>query len=355
MNRIGEPSMDWLILSPFVKTTEPGWLMPFIDEQVHTTRQVPALYEHDRSRVVSSGRQWLDYLRHGWTGFRQSFGKRPTGIVTAFPQLAVIVALLKRLSGRKNLPLIAWCFNLAQPYGGIKGTLARFCLPAVDLFVVHSRAEIAIYSDWLQLPPERFVFVPLSAELPAGAAWAEQPDAPYIVALGTANRDYALLAEAAGQLGYPTIIVAGQHATAHIEPPPCVSFRSGLTLAQCHQLALHSRINVIPIADVDAPSGQVTVIESMMRGVPLVATACAGTNDYIADGVDGILVPPKDVPAMVSALRTVWENAELRLALSQGARQASLDKFSFPAAAARLTDLMNQLAHQQAPGHRHRA
>lgn len=336
--------MDWLVLSPFVKTTEPGWLMPFIDAQVHRTRQVPAFYEHDRSRAVSSGRQWRDYLRHGWQGFVQTFSKHPTGIVTAFPQLAVIVALLKKLSGHKNLPLIAWCFNLAQPYGGIKGKLARFCLPAVDLFVVHSRAEIDIYSHWLQLPRERFVFVPLSAELPAGDTWAEQVDDPYIVALGTANRDYALLAEAAGQLGYKTIIVAGPHATAHIQPPPCVTFRSGLTLAQCHELALHSRINVIPIADVDAPSGQVTVIESMMRGVPLVATACAGTSDYIADGVDGILVAPGDVPAMVSALRTVWEDAALRRRLSLRARQASLDKFSFPAAAASLSGLMDQLA-----------
>jgi len=345
--------MDWIVLSPFVKTTEPGWLMPFIDARHHRTHQVPALYEHDRSRAVSSGRQWLDYLRHGWQGFVRTFGKRPTGIVTTFPQLAVIVALLKRLSGRKNLPLIAWCFNLAQPYGGIKGKLARFCLPAVDVFVVHSRAEIDIYSNWLNLPRERFVFVPLSAELPAGETWAEHSDEPYIVALGTANRDYALLADAAGQLGYKTIIVAGPHATAHIDPPPCVSFRSGLSLAQCHQLALGSRMNVIPIADIDAPSGQVTVIESMMRGVPLVATACAGTNDYIADGVDGILVAPGDVPAMVGALRAVWDDAALRQTLSQRARQASLDKFSFPAAAASLTELMNQLAGKQAGANRH--
>jgi glycosyltransferase involved in cell wall biosynthesis len=151
-------------------------------------------------------------------------------------------------------------------------------------------------------------------------------------------------------LGYKTIIVAGPHATAHIQPPPCVSFRSGLTLAQCHQLALNSRVNVIPIADVDAPSGQVTVIESMMRGVPLVATACAGTHDYIDSGVDGILVKPRDVPAMVSALRTVWDDAELRRLLSKRARQASLDKFSFAAAGVRLMDLMNQLAPEQPHG-----
>jgi glycosyltransferase involved in cell wall biosynthesis len=98
---------------------------------------------------------------------------------------------------------------------------------------------------------------------------------------------------------------------------------------------------------VNAPSGQVTVIESMMRGVPMIATACAGTNDYVVDGVDGLLVAPKNVASMVSALRTVWEDAALRGALSRNARQASLDKFSFPAAAARLTELMTQLANRQ--------
>lgn len=343
--------MDWLVLSPFVRVTEPDWLMPFVDQELHRTRQIPSFYVHDRSRNVSSRRQWMDYLHHGWKGFIAAFGRRSTGIVTVFPQLAVTVALLKKISGRKNLPLIAWCFNLSQPYEGIKGKLARFCLPSVDLFVVHSRAEIDIYSNWLKLPRERFVFVPLSAKLPAEDTWAEEPDEPYIVAMGTANRDYALLAEAAGQLGYKTIIVAGTHATADIKPPACVSFRSGLTLAQCHQLALHSRINVIPIADVDAPSGQVTVIESMMRGVPLVATACAGTEDYIAHGVDGILVAPGDVQAMVSALQMVWEDAALRDLLSRHARQTSLDKFSFAAAAGSLTGLMTQLA--QNPAHDH--
>ena len=60
--------------------------------------------------------------------------------------------------------------------------------------------------------------------------WAEQVDEPYIAALGTVNRDYALLAEAAGRLGYKTIIVAAPHASAHL-PAPCVSFRSSMLVA----------------------------------------------------------------------------------------------------------------------------
>jgi glycosyltransferase involved in cell wall biosynthesis len=337
--------MQWIVLSPFTRSENPEWIFDFIDKAKHTARAVPAGYEHDRSRPSSSAADWLDYLRHGFKGFLQAArGKRGTGIITAFPQLAVVIALLKKLTGRRDLPLIAWCFNLGRPYEGIKGKLARFCLPQVDLFVVHSRAEIDIYSEWLKLPRSRFVFVPLSAEPPAMAPWSEHGEEPYIVALGTANRDYALLAEAAGRLGYKTVIVAGQYATQDIKAPPCVSFRSGLSLAQCHALAANSRINVIPIADIAAPSGQVTLIESMMLGVPLIATACAGTFDYVNDGIDGVLVKPKDVEAMEDALVRLWNDAGLRARISENAKQAALQNFSFEAAGKRLQVLMDQIS-----------
>lgn len=342
--------MHWVVLAPFIRNKQPQWIFQHIDPAQHTSHAVPATYDHDRSRKVSSGGQWLDYFKHGWQGF-QAAVRAPahTGVVTTFPQLAVAVALYKKLLRRHDLPVIAWCFNLAQPYGGWKGKLARFSLSTVDVFVVHSRAEIASYSRWLGLPPERFVFVPLSAEPPPRAPWQEQEDEPYIVALGSANRDYSVLCAAAGALGYRTVIVAGEHAVAHLTPPPSVTIRSGLSLAECHELAARSRVNVIPIADVEAPSGQVTVIESMMLGVPLIATACAGTSDYIANGVDGVLVPARDVEAMTAALRTVWNDSATRASLSHNARHNALEKYSFGAAATHLLRLMNQFGTRRAP------
>lgn len=337
--------MHWVVLAPFIRNDKPAWIFEFIDPATHTSSAVPATYEHDRSRQVSSATQWLDYFKHGWQGFRAATGAAGrNGVVTTFPQLAVAVALYKKLTFRKKLPLIAWCFNLAQPYGGWKGALARFSLSSVDVFVVHSRAEIDIYSKWLNLPASRFVFVPLSAEPPRLEPWSEHGEEPYIVALGTANRDYQVLCQAAGELGYKTVIVAGRHATEHLTPPACVTIRTGLSLRECHELAAHSRVNVIPIADVSAPSGQVTVIESMMLGVPLIATDCAGTSDYIDSDVDGVLVPPRDVAAMTAALRRVWTDGALRQQMSDRARQASLDKFTFRAASVHLQKLMNQLS-----------
>src|SRR4051812_13459168 len=108
--------MQWIVLSPFTRSENPEWIFDFIDKATHTVRAVPAAYEHDRSRPSSSASDWLDYLRHGFKGFMQAVrGKRGTGVITAFPQLAVIVALFKKLTGRRDVPLIAWCFNLGRP------------------------------------------------------------------------------------------------------------------------------------------------------------------------------------------------------------------------------------------------
>ncbi|BCM24253.1 glycosyltransferase family 4 protein [Methyloradius palustris] len=335
--------MRWIVLSPFTHSEDPKWIFEYIDPKLHTVEAVPSTYYHDRSRKSSSASDWLDYFVHGFKGFLASFGRsNSTGIITAFPQLALVIALLKKLSGRKSLPLIAWCFNLGRPYQGIKGKVARFCLSSVDIFVVHSTAEIEIYSKWLNLPSSRFFFVHLSAEPPKSEPWLEEGE-PYVVALGTANRDYSLLTEALVQLGYKAVIVSGKYAIEHLNAPEAISFKSDLSLDECHRLAIHSRINVIPIADIDSPSGQVTVIESMMLGVPLIATECAGTTDYIENDVDGILVKPKDVESMRNALEKLWNDKALRLNLALNAKKTATEKFTFKAASKSLLIVMNQL------------
>jgi glycosyltransferase involved in cell wall biosynthesis len=334
--------MDWIVLSPFTRKEDPEWIFEYIPDSEHSVKAVPATYYHDRSRQNSSGKDWLDYLLHGVKGFFKSYsGTSRTGIITAFPQLALVVALLKKLTRRSNLPLIAWCFNLARPYDGIKGVVASFCLSSVDVFVVHSREEIKIYSKWLNLPESKFVFVHLSAEKPKGLTWEESEAHPYIVSLGTANRDYALLVAAVKKLGYKTIIVAGKYATDKLVAPDCVSFMSNLTLEECHEMAVHARINIIPISDVTSPSGQVTVIESMMMGIPLVATECAGTSDYIENHTDGLLVKPSCVDSMVNAIEYLWKNRELREKFSNNAKISSIDKFSFKAASRELLKIMS--------------
>jgi glycosyltransferase involved in cell wall biosynthesis len=338
-------AMRWLVLAPFARGEALGWVPAEVRDPRLSLSVVPAHYHHDRSRPATSTRQWLDYMLHaarGWFAAARTSDAR-SGIITWFPQLAVGVGLIKRLTGSRR-PVIAWCFNLGQVYEGRKGRLARFALSSVDLFVVHSRQEALVYARWLNLPPQRFIFAPLAVAEPPHAPAVEEE--PFVLAMGSAQRDYPIFVRVMEELGYPTVIVAGAHAVAGIDLPPNVEVRRGLSIEDCHDLARRAFVNVVPVGNQTTASGQVTVIEAMMLGKAVVATRCAGTEDYLENGLTGLLVPPGNGAALKAAARRLWEDAPLRRRMGDAAFHHAQQHFTFAAAAPRMAELMLRLREQ---------
>jgi glycosyltransferase involved in cell wall biosynthesis len=70
------------------------------------------------------------------------------------------------------------------------------------------------------------------------------------------------------------------------------------------------------------------VLESMAAGVPVVATRVGGTPEAIEDGVSGLLVPPRDAPALAGAIRALLEKRDLAGRLGQAARERIERSFS---------------------------
>lgn len=320
--------MSWVLVVPFLKNVQHDWIHGYIQDPAIRFEAVLADYDHDRSRQATSASQWLDYLRHAaraW--FSVPFWRRGVGFITCFPQLPVMVGLLKRLTFSRR-PLIAWMFNLGRTYGGAKGVLARFGLKSVNLFIVHSRAEIDSYSEWLGLPRERFIFVPLSIEmLPV----TEQEDIsePFVFAMGSANRDYKLLFDTLHRLGHRAVVVAGPHAVQGLYVPPNVTVKSGLTLAECHRLCQRARVNVVPVDNEVTASGQVTLLETMMYGKAVVATRCVGTDDYVEEGVTALTVPAGDGHALAQSIDLLWNDEERRRQLGAAAFRYVREQVSF--------------------------
>lgn len=55
----------------------------------------------------------------------------------------------------------------------------------------------------------------------------------------------------------------------------------------------------------------VALMEAMAWGVPVISTDVVGVPELISDGVDGILVPSDDAPALADALRSLSQSPEL--------------------------------------------
>lgn len=81
-------------------------------------------------------------------------------------------------------------------------------------------------------------------------------------------------------------------------------------LAAASVYALSSRFEGLPMV----------MIEAMTHGLAVVAFDCpTGPRDVLTDGVDGLLVPPRDVDAMAAALRKVIADRRLRIELGAAA------------------------------------
>jgi glycosyltransferase involved in cell wall biosynthesis len=58
-----------------------------------------------------------------------------------------------------------------------------------------------------------------------------------------------------------------------------------------------------------------SVVESLATGTPVIATDVGGVGEVVADGVNGLLVPPRDPPALAAAIRRFFGDEALQARL----------------------------------------
>jgi glycosyltransferase involved in cell wall biosynthesis len=70
-------------------------------------------------------------------------------------------------------------------------------------------------------------------------------------------------------------------------------------------------LDVLVLASDAEPCGRV-LFEAMASGTAIVATASGGTPEIVRDGVEALLVPPRDPAALAEAMRTLAADSSLR-------------------------------------------
>jgi len=84
----------------------------------------------------------------------------------------------------------------------------------------------------------------------------------------------------------------------------------------------------------------------MSAGAPAVATSVNGTTTLGEDGVTGLIVPPKDEPAMAAAMQRMLEDRTLAKRLAVAAQERA-KRFDWQNVANELLDYYEELG---APG-----
>lgn len=70
-----------------------------------------------------------------------------------------------------------------------------------------------------------------------------------------------------------------------------------------------------------------SLLEAAACGLPIVTTDVPGCREVVRHGVNGLLVPPRDPPALAAAVRLMWEKPDERARMGSAARQVVLNNF----------------------------
>ncbi len=184
------------------------------------------------------------------------------------------------------------------------------------------------------------------------------PSRPSVVFVGRVTRQKGLpvLLRAAGLFdpGVQLVLCAGQPDTAELQAEVTGlvdrlrSTRGGviwipgmLAKPEVVQILSHATVFVCPSEY--EPLGIVN-LEAMACGAAVVASNVGGIPEVVADGVTGLIVPPRDEAALAAAVNALVREPDRAASLGARGRERAMAEFSWARVAAETADLYARLA-----------
>jgi len=196
--------------------------------------------------------------------------------------------------------------------------LARRVLARARLTICASNA---LADSARELGAKEVRVIPSAVVLPERVG--EPADPPEVLFVGRLSPEKGILDLVQAADGIP-LTVAGDGPLRHRVP-------GALGFVQHNALPpLYERAAVVAVPSHREGFG-VACAEAMAHARPVVASAVGGLLDLVVDGETGVLVPPRDVPALREALERLLADPGLCRRLGQAGRARVQERFSWPA------------------------
>jgi len=202
-------------------------------------------------------------------------------IISHMPRMSASVNRICRLVS-PQAKHIAFSFNFTDlPAASDRDYLVN-SFRGIDRFIVYSEYEREVYAKYFGIPIERIRRVFWTQDAPPVELTQRRVfDQPYLCAIGGEGRDFHCLVEAARISRLPIAIVARPHSLLGLKLPDNVKVFSNLPLAETWGIAANSQGVVVPLLQPTTCCGQITIVSTMMLGLPLIASACHALDEYL--------------------------------------------------------------------------
>lgn len=215
--------------------------------------------------------------------------------------------------------------------GGLNGArvnhtetpLLRWALRRGPHIVVHSSRQLALYAKHYPALAPRARFIPFGAD----ASYfnrSSEPEQPIIVSFGSIKRDYDTLLRAWQAIpdhrGHTLYLIG-----ANVQPAPSipdVEIMPRVPISQLQHTIASCTMVVLPLPEHLYSYGQMSLLQSMLMGKPVIVSNTTSTADYIHEAPGVIGVTPCDSAGMAHAIEhmlslTPQQRAEMGAAGSE--------------------------------------
>jgi phosphatidyl-myo-inositol dimannoside synthase len=291
----------------------------------------------------------------------QHFGRSGEEIVFALhPHLALPASCMKALAPHLKTIVMSHGVEVWKPLTALR----RRALLDADLVLAPSRDTAQKLAEIQHVPEERIGVL----AWPMNPSFLQMADAPgelplphafpqgrVILTVGrwAASERYKgadELIRATAQLrstklGLHLVVIGDgddlprlQKLVADLNITDCVHFLRNLSQQEIAACYSHAEIFALPSA---GEGFGFVFLEAMAFAKPVVAAAYGGTMDLVEDGVNGLLVPPRNTQRLVEALSCLLCDESRRAALGQRGGEIVRHKYRFEAFQARIDQILN--------------
>lgn len=223
----------------------------------------------------------------------------------------LILACYFRLFHVKNAPKLDIMTFIYKPKKGIAGRIyfsfAKYAVTSkyIRHIYVYSKSEINYYSDIFSVPKDIFRAVKLGIEDSRDRFTNIKTGEIYHIAPGRSNRDYDFLRAAWPEDAEPLYIVCDIEKSKSKDNITVLNDCFG---DEYLRLLANAKTVVVPLLDENLSSGQLVFLQAAMMGKPVITTYNSTVQDYVIDGVTGLVIDKsKDSLAKALSLLDVEE------------------------------------------------
>jgi glycosyltransferase involved in cell wall biosynthesis len=255
------------------------------------------------------------YMSEFYVPLTALFRRRTADIVVSWQmRIGVCYGIFKRLFHSRKLPIHIiqdFHIDLTQSDWLYRARIAfmKLSIPGIDFFCCTSTEEEAIYSRRFGISRARIMFLPLAPPTP----YCQEPmltRSDYIFSYGNSDRDYDTLIRAVVDLNIRTVILSQRYRPRTVLPENVYHIRNRISEKELYLLIASSRMVIIPLNDYRISAGQLSLLQVMSLGRPVIVTRNMATREYATHRQTALFYEAKDSQELAGHIQFLWNHED---------------------------------------------